>query len=235
MFSYLRRTASEVVESSAKAMRMDGLRGWQKELPMLTLNKPEDRKQWMIGCDRDIGGFSSAALEITPQGTGRFYGNLSTQLPADREIVQSGYAAIRSKERDPSMFGTPCWDTSLFRYLALRVRGDNRKYFVNLKTDSYIHTDLFQHRLFLQTPGQWETVMIPFRNFVLTNNGMIQDDQLEMYRERIKWVGISLSDRQDGPFSIEIDWIKAMNTEYTMGDLDNLSAKELEEKQKEKE
>lgn len=80
-------------------MRMDGLRGWQKELPMLTLNKPEDRKQWMIGCDRDIGGFSSAALEITPQGTGRFYGNLSTQLPADREIVQSGYAAIRSKVR----------------------------------------------------------------------------------------------------------------------------------------
>lgn len=60
---------------------------------------------------------------------------------------------------------------------------------------------------------------------------MIQDDQLEMYRERIKWVGISLSDRKDGPFSLEIDWIKAMNTEYTMGDLDNLTPKQVEEKE----
>ena len=58
------------------------------------------------------------------------------------------------------MWGTPCWDTSLFRYLALRVRGDNRKYFVNIQTDTYFQTDLFQHRLFLRTPGQWETVMV---------------------------------------------------------------------------
>lgn len=58
------------------------------------------------------------------------------------------------------MFGTPCWDTSLFRYLALHVKGDKRKYFVNIQTDGVVKTDLFQHRLFLRTPGEWETVMV---------------------------------------------------------------------------
>ena len=45
-------------------------------------------------------------------------------------------------------------------------------------------------------------------------------DQVEMFREKIKTIGISLTDRQEGPFSIEIDWIKAMNSEDTEGDND---------------
>ncbi|KAI9321305.1 complex I intermediate-associated protein 30-domain-containing protein [Dichotomocladium elegans] len=228
MFSFIRRTATEVAESSAKALRMEGLQGWRKEMPMATLNTKTDLDNWALGCDKDIGGFSTASLEITPQGTGRFFGNISLDLPANRDIEHSGYAAIRSKARDASMFGTPCWDTSLFRYLGLRVRGDRRKYFVNLQTDSVVQTDLFQHRLFLRTPGQWETVLIPFRDFVLTNNGMIQEDDIEMFREKVKTVGISLSDRQEGPFSIEIDWIKAMNTEFTDGDMDRIPSKNEE-------
>ncbi|CAO3596639.1 unnamed protein product [Absidia cylindrospora] len=138
------------------------------------------------------------------------------------QIQQSGYAAIRSKARASSMFGTPCWDTSLFRYLALRVRGDERKYFVNIQTDGVIQTDLYQHRLFLRTPGQWETVMIPFRDFILTNNGMIQEQQIEMFREKVKTVGISLTDKKNGPFSLEIETISAVNTEFTEGDMDKL-------------
>lgn len=76
---------------------MEGLQGWRKELPMLTLNSKADLDHWAIGCDKDIGGFSTATLEITPENTGRFYGNISLELPANREITQSGYAAIRSK------------------------------------------------------------------------------------------------------------------------------------------
>lgn len=139
---------------------MDGLRGWQKELPMATLKTEKDLQQWAIGCDKDIGGFSEASLDATSEGTARFHGNISLDLPANQEIKQSGYAAIRTIPRAQTLFGTPCWDTSLFRYLALHVKGDKRKYFVNIQTDGVVKTDLFQHRLFLRTPGQWETVMV---------------------------------------------------------------------------
>ncbi|KAK4512820.1 uncharacterized protein ATC70_003528 [Mucor velutinosus] len=226
MFSVFRRTAVEVAESSLKALNMDGLRGWQKELPMATLKTEKDLEQWAIGSDKDIGGFSEASLDITPDNTARFHGHISLDLPANQEIKQSGYAAIRTIPKAQTLFGTPCWDTSLFRYLALHVKGDKRKYFVNIQTDGVVKTDLFQHRLFLRTPGQWETVMIPFKDFILTNNGMIQEDQIEMFRQKVKTVGISLMDRQEGPFSIEIDWIKAMNTEFTEGDMDRIPPKE---------
>ncbi|CEG69044.1 hypothetical protein RMATCC62417_16188 [Rhizopus microsporus] len=204
---------------------MDGLRGWQREMPMTALNSQKDLTQWVVGSDKDIGGFSEAHLEITPEGTGRFHGNISLDLPTNPEIKQSGYAAIRTKQKEQSLFGIPCWDTTLFRYLALRVKGDKRKYFVNIQTDGIVKTDLFQHRLFLRTPGQWETVMIPFKDFILTNNGMIQEEQIEMFREKVRTVGISLMDRQEGPFNIEIDWIKAMNTEFTEGDMDRVPDK----------
>ncbi|KAI8976914.1 complex I intermediate-associated protein 30-domain-containing protein [Pilobolus umbonatus] len=226
MFSLLRRTVAEIGETTKKAINLDGLKGWQKEMPMFTLTSEHDLKQWAVGCDKDIGGFSEATLDLSEEGKGRFHGSLSLELPVNKEIRQSGYAAIRSKPKDQTAFGTPCWDTSLFRYLALHVKGDKRKYFVNIQTDGVVKTDLFQHRLFLRTPGQWETVMIPFRDFILTNNGTIQEDQIEMFRQKVKTVGFSIMDRQEGPFNLEIEWIKAMNTEFTEGDLDRIPPKE---------
>lgn len=67
---------------------------------------------------------------------------------------------------------------------------------------------------------------IPFKDFILTNNGNIQEDQLEMFRQKVKTVGISIMDRKEGPFSLEVDWIKAMNTEFTEGDLDRIPPKQ---------
>lgn len=43
---------------------------WKRELPMASLKTQEDLKGWLVGCDKDIGGFSEAHLEITKQGTG---------------------------------------------------------------------------------------------------------------------------------------------------------------------
>ncbi|KAF9165650.1 hypothetical protein BGX21_009657 [Mortierella sp. AD011] len=184
---------------------------WQRELPLVTIKKQEDLKDWLVGCDKDIGGFSEAHLDITKNGAGRFHGQLSLDLPEDEGVEKSGYAGIRTKTRPGSIFGTPVWDTSLFEYLSLRVKGDERKYFVNIQTDGVIPTDLYQHRLFLKTPGEWETVLIPFKDFILTNQGFIQEDQIEMYRERVKNVGVSIIDRKSGPFELEIESISAVN------------------------
>ncbi|KAI8604807.1 NADH:ubiquinone oxidoreductase intermediate-associated protein 30 [Dissophora ornata] len=185
---------------------------WKREMPLAALRTQEDLKSWLVGCDRDIGGFSEAHLEITKNGTGRFYGQLSLDLPENESVEKSGYAGIRTKTRPGSIFGTPVWDTCLFEYLSLRVKGDERKYFVNLQTDGVVPTDLYQHRLFLKTPGEWETVLIPFKDFILTNQGFIQEEQIEIFRERVKNVGVSIIDRKSGPFELEIECISAVNT-----------------------
>ncbi|KAF8981950.1 hypothetical protein BGZ46_002050 [Entomortierella lignicola] len=210
MFGFVRRSINALGAETAKVARMDHS-PWKRELPLVSIKSQEDLKGWLVGCDKDIGGFSEAHLEITKNGTGRFYGQLSLDLPENESVEKSGYAGIRTKTRPGSIFGTPVWDTSLFEYLSLRVKGDERKYFVNLQTDGVVPTDLYQHRLFLKTPGEWETILIPFKDFILTNQGFIQEDQIEMFRERVKNVGVSIIDRKSGPFELEIDSISAVN------------------------
>ncbi|KAF9301430.1 hypothetical protein BGZ74_006726 [Mortierella antarctica] len=211
MLGFVRRSLSALGSETVKVAKMNHS-PWKRELPMASLKTQEDLKGWLVGCDKDIGGFSEAHLEITKQGTGRFYGHLSLDLPSNESVMKSGYAGCRTKTRPGSFFGTPVWDTCLFEYLALRVKGDDRKYFVNLQTDGVVPTDLYQHRLFLKTPGEWETVLIPFQDFILTNQGIIQEEQIEIFRERVKNVGISIIDRASGPFELEIDHISAVNT-----------------------
>ncbi|RKP35453.1 complex I intermediate-associated protein 30-domain-containing protein [Dimargaris cristalligena] len=195
---------------------------WKPEMDMYKLNTAADVDRWVVGSDKDIGGYSTAKLEITEANTGLFHGHLSQDIPNDAKIVRSGYAAIRSKKNEKVMLQEAAWDTVPFRYLSLRVKGDRRKYLVNISTSSFIKTDLYQHRLFLRTPGQWEIVHLPFRFFAMTNNGSFVSQHIDMYREMVETIGISLSDKQPGPFRLEIDWIKATNTEDTDGDYDRM-------------
>ncbi|KAI8056049.1 NADH:ubiquinone oxidoreductase intermediate-associated protein 30 [Syncephalis plumigaleata] len=188
---------------------------------LFQFSKETDLTQWIVGCDKDIGGYSTATLELTTDGKARFHGNISTKLPLKRkDFIRSGYAAIRSKEARHTLLGSNFWDTGLFRFLCLRVRGDHRRYMVNMQTDGVVNTDIFQHRLFLRRPGQWEDILIGFRDFTQTNNGLVLPDQMQMLRERVRTIGFSVMDGRDGPFSLEIDSIKMMNTEGTDGDVD---------------
>ena len=103
----------------------------------------------------------------------------------------------------------PTWDTSLFRFLSLRVKGDERRYYINVQTDSLDPIELWQHRLFLRTPGKWETVLIPWGDFLRTRNGRISYKKFDgMDRERVKTVGASLIERKEGPFCLYVAEIK---------------------------
>ncbi|KAF9435373.1 hypothetical protein BGZ76_006413 [Entomortierella beljakovae] len=184
---------------------------WNREMLLGSLKSQDDLKNWLVGCDKDIGGFSEAHLDVTKNNTGRFHGHLSLDLPENEGVEKSGYAGIMTKTKPSSAFGTAVWDTCLYEYLSLKVKGDNRKYFVNIKTDGLVPTDLYQQRLFLKTPGEWETVLIPFKDFILTNQGFIQEEQIEMFREKVRNVGVSIIDRQSGPFELEIESISAVN------------------------
>ncbi|KAJ3125283.1 hypothetical protein HK098_000408 [Nowakowskiella sp. JEL0407] len=188
-------------------------------MPMFKFHTREDVENWIVGSDADIGGLSEAYWGHTLQNHAKFWGKISTDIPPNSKLTRSGYAGIRSKELPLTLFHRPRFDTEPFRYLAIRARGDNRQWFVNIQTDSLYPTYLWQHRMYFSTPGEWETILIPFRDFVLTAKGYIQTRNMPMYREKVKTVGFSVI-RQPGNFSLELDWIKAVNTPKTMGDFD---------------
>ncbi|KDN41344.1 NADH:ubiquinone oxidoreductase complex I intermediate-associated protein 30 [Tilletiaria anomala UBC 951] len=68
------------------------------------------------------------------------------------------------------------------------------KFFINIQTDGPVTSDLFQHRLYLdeRMGDAWQTVLVPFDDFVLTNTGQVAMSQMRMMRERIRTVGISV-------------------------------------------
>ena len=176
--------------------------------------------------DSAVGGFSTSNLTQVPASDTEpehmlFHGDISTRLPPDRPDVQrTGYAAFRNKDRGRSLFGTMLWDVDAYMYLALRVRSDGRKYFVNIQTDSIVESDIHQHRLYTkhhagaagpESPSQWETVLIKLHEFVRTNHGVVTEPQSEMLRQKVKSFGIGLIDRQDGPYKLGLGAFWATN------------------------
>lgn len=167
--------------------------------------------------DADTGGFSKVALEYIPQKASdpahaRFHGNISIDLPRNKPQVQrTGYAAWRNMDRGPTIFGKSLWDVDPYRYLALRVKSDGRKYYVNVQTESVVYTDIHQHRLYARKPGEWETILIKWRDFVRTNYGQAVEPQTEILTQKVRTVGIGLTDRVPGPFDLAIQKVWATN------------------------
>ena len=163
--------------------------------------------------DADLGGFSSSCLDNIPQGRlepphARFHGAISTELPRNNPQVQrTGFAGWRNKDRPRTIWGRALWDLDPYTFLALRVKSDGRKYFVNLQTESVVPTDIHQHRLHTRKVGDWETVFIELKSFVRTNHGEVVEPQSEMMRHKVRSVGLSLTDRLPGPFDIAISRI----------------------------
>ena len=167
--------------------------------------------------DADIGGFSRVALEHVPATStepahARFYGTISTELPPNRPHIQrTGYAAWRNRDRRATIFGKSLWDIDPYTYLAMRIKSDGRKYFVNIQTETIVPTDLHQHRLYARRPGEWETVWIKWNDFVRTNHGVVVEPQLEMLRQKVRTIGVGLIDRVPGPYDLSIGKIWATN------------------------
>ncbi|KAL4805471.1 complex I intermediate-associated protein 30-domain-containing protein [Aspergillus unguis] len=57
----------------------------------------------------------------------------------------------------------------------------------------------------------WETILLPFNSFVRTNHGLVVEPQTSIIRQRVKSVGIGLTDRVQGPYDLRIHRIWATN------------------------
>jgi len=200
-----------------KAIRMEGLTVPNRPFPIIQFNNPNSLDEAKIMSDADMGGYSKARLTYhekagTEPAHARFHGSISTELPPNRQDIQrSGYAAWRTHDRSATLFGKSLWDIDPYAFLALRIKSDGRRYFVNIQTESIVPTDIHQHRLYTQTPGEWETVVLNFNEFVRTNYGMVVEPQKEMMRQRVRSFGIGLIDRVTGPFDLSISEIYATN------------------------
>ena len=168
--------------------------------------------EWRVSVDQDWDeGFSYASFTRSPAGYGLFSGYLDSEtLPKDRTVTRTGWANITSPFLRRPFFREGRYNWEFFTHLVMRVRGDGRTYAICIRTPGTMDIHWFQLYTFgLYTHGgpYWQFVRIPFSRFVFTSKGAVQDYQEWMPMDEIKSFGITMIDKNTGPFKLEIDYI----------------------------
>ena len=160
---------------------------------VFTFDTGSDSRPWPATNDGVMGGISQGQSEISPDGTLRFSGNVSLEN-------NGGFSSIRSPEKER--------DLSAYRGISIRVRGDGKRYALTLRTDVRIRAGSYRVKFDTKT-NEWLEIFFPFADFRATSFGVELTDVPPLDPRRIRSFGFMISDKQVGPFHLEVDWIKA--------------------------
>ena len=146
---------------------------------------------WKIVNDSVMGGRSDATLKLKNNLYGVFNGYLSLQN-------NGGFSSIRA-------YYPP--DLTDVKSITIRIKGDGRQYSFRVRGNtsnwaSYTHT-------FNTVKNKWIEKELMIKDFYPLYRGYYLNDMPLLSEVVIKEIGIMLSDKQTGPFELEIDWIRA--------------------------
>jgi NADH dehydrogenase [ubiquinone] 1 alpha subcomplex assembly factor 1 len=154
---------------------------------------PKTAEDWTAVNDGVMGGVSDGRLRITEDGKLEFFGSVSLEN-------NGGFASIRSRDRET--------DLSDYDGVIIRVRGDGKRYAFNIRTDLRIVAGSYRVK-FDTKPGEWQEIRLLFSVFEATSFGQVRRDLPVLAPGKIRSFGFLVSDKQEGPFKLEVDWIKA--------------------------
>lgn len=151
--------------------------------------------KWSTINDVVMGGVSNSAFKINSDGTATFSGNVSLEN-------NGGFASVRTLPQDFNLDG--------FSVLSIKVKGDGKKYKFRLRTDD--NFDGISYEIGFSTiKDEWIEQKFKFKDFVPVFRGRILKEISPLNPKEIKQMGFLISDKQEGKFSLIIDWIKAYN------------------------
>jgi uncharacterized surface protein with fasciclin (FAS1) repeats len=161
--------------------------------PLIDFQNPLVAKQWISVNDNVMGGISEGGFRISEDNTLVFSGNLSLEN-------RGGFASIRTRPADLELDG---YDT-----IVLRVKGDGRTYYVNLRDSSGRGAGSYRAPLKTQK-NTWQEARIPIKEFEYTAFGRRVQGVGTLRANEVQSVGFTLADEKAGPFRLEIGWIRA--------------------------
>ncbi len=152
---------------------------------------------WQTVLDGVMGGLSTGRIEAGNGGTMRFSGELSLEN-------NGGFSQVRTSVPEGLLAGA--------RGLLLRVKGDGRTYQCDLRSSQLRLMAGAYQRTFPTVAGEWTEIELPLGEFVANSFGRRVRNAPELDPATIESVGITLADKKEGPFAIEVDWIRPTGT-----------------------
>jgi monofunctional biosynthetic peptidoglycan transglycosylase len=156
-------------------------------------SSPGEEKRWEIMTDEVMGGISQSQMFTTSNKTAIFRGEVSLEN-------YGGFASIRTHPQE--------YQLDSFAGISLRVKGDGKKYRLRLRTDDEFEGVAYQASFATQSE-KWITVHLPFNEFVPVFRGRAVPEAPKLEARHIRRIGVMIADKQAGPFTLEIDCIKA--------------------------
>jgi len=161
--------------------------------PLIDFQNPLVAEQWISVNDNVMGGISEGGFRISQDNTLVFSGNLSLEN-------RGGFASIRTRPADLELDG---YDT-----IVLRVKGDGRTYYVNLRNSS--GRGAGSYRAPLKTlKNTWQEARIAMKEFEYTAFGRRVGGVGALKANEVQSVGFTLADKNAGPFRLEVSSIRA--------------------------
>ena len=153
-----------------------------------TTNSPA----WQIVNDDVMGGVSTSRFQISTNGA-VFSGAVSLEN-------NGGFASVRSSPVRVELAGCDAF--------LLRVRGDGHRYKFTARTDGSFDSAIYQIG-FPTKKDQWEEHRLRLKDMVPTFRGRVLAGEPPLDAAKVTCVGFLISDKQEGPFRLELAWIKA--------------------------
>jgi monofunctional biosynthetic peptidoglycan transglycosylase len=176
------------------------------ERALFTFDVPGSVAPWTPVNDTVMGGVSSGRCGWSEAGALEFSGTVSLEN-------NGGFASIR--------VATDSLDVSAYEGIMLRVRGDGKRYSLSIQTDYRIVAGAY-YFTFQAEPGVWQEVVTPMSALQARSFGRALPSAPPLNTRDIRSLGFIISDKQEGPFRLEVDWIKVGNKradESPLGDL----------------
>jgi uncharacterized surface protein with fasciclin (FAS1) repeats len=162
------------------------------EKAVASFGSVEEIKVWTSVNDGVMGGVSKGGFKRSEQGTMIFSGELSL-------ANNGGFASVRLREKELGLAGT--------NGLIVKVKGDGRTYWVDLRSADQMGAS--SYRAFLPTTaGEWKETRLPFADFKLQAFGR-ELPLKPINPASIASVGFTLADKKEGPFTLEVEYVKA--------------------------
>lgn len=163
------------------------------EKMIIDFSDPNEQEQWEIINDAVMGGISESRISITENHTALFQGSVSLE----------NYGGFSSMRTYPRRF-----DLEGYQGLLVRIKGDGKEYRLRLRTDTR-HDGIAYQTLFSTENNSWITARLPFDAFIPIFRGRVIEDAPALNVSGIQRIGFMIADKQEGPFRLEIEWVKA--------------------------
>ena len=162
----------------------------------ISFNTSETTRAWQAVNDGVMGGRSSGGPSFA-DGIMRFEGVINTN--------GGGFSSVRAGLQDDLLSGQSA--------IKMRVKSDGRGYKLTLRSDAFYRgrSVAFQAPL-PQTPeGEWAEITIDFLDLKPSVFGRpLRGPKFDPSEARS--IGIILADGLDGPFSLDVDWLKSCSS-----------------------